>query len=97
MMKDNIVDWIVYTFIGAVVAVLIAAVVIEAGRDYGQCLATGWQHYSNPIYSTMCTGSGSSYSCTQYLIGFDEGEQQVCTQYEYPNGDGPKSKKWKIG
>ena len=94
-MKDKLIEWGIAAAVGIFIVGAITMIVIQAGRDYGQCLATGWQHYSNPIYSTMCTGSGSNYSCTQYLIGFDEGEQQVCTQYEYPNGDGPKSWKWK--
>lgn len=77
------------------ISVLLMAVMLAActPKDYGDCLSSHLQHYSVPQFMTMCTGVSPNQICTQYWMGNDEYDREECDQWQYPNGDGPKSKK----
>lgn len=74
---------------------VLALVLALAGcnKDYGECYHTHVVHISDPLYMTTCSGSGANMMCTQMLYGFNDYDVNRCDNWQYPNGDGPKSKK----
>lgn len=60
--------------------------------DYGECYHTHVEQQSDPLYMTTCSGSGANMMCSQMLYGYNTYNVNVCDNWQYPKGDGPKSK-----